>query len=70
MAKQSSQALKVMGSGASTAVNASVVGFDLDAQELTVEDICSWIEAQGANAVATDLCTRLQESGKPEAALT
>lgn len=69
--KLSPQVLIEMGSGASTAVNAPIVGapeFDLDVQELTVEDICSWIGAQGANATTADMCARLQESGKTEGA--
>lgn len=60
-----------MGSGASTAAvdAASLPSLELglDAPQMTVDDICAWIEAQsveGKATIASELCSRIRNSGE------
>lgn len=61
-----------MGSGASTAaVDAASppsLELGLDAPQVTVDDICAWIEAQpaeGKTTITSEFCSRMRDSGEP-----
>lgn len=55
-----------MGSGASTGGNSNSADMmDWDAAEVTLDDICTWIEAQPPpSAIATEMCARIRGSGE------